>query len=191
MTDINDTYSSDFSDDASPTNATPTDPGASGFEPAIDIAAVIETLQKQLADQNDKYLRLAAEYDNYRKRSVRERQEAELRGMGILIRGILDALDDLGRFAHVDPATTNATAVQQVTEVASRSRSRDRESGGPAVRSGRARGDHHGARRKRGRRSSYRARVPGRVRIQWTVITAGPGHCEAVERLVLRLNRTR
>ena len=117
MTDINDSYSSDFSDDASPSNASPTDPGASGFEPAIDIASVIEGLQKQLADQNDKYLRLAAEYDNYRKRSVRERQEAELRGMGLLIRGILDALDDLGRFAHVDPATTNATAVQEGAEM--------------------------------------------------------------------------
>jgi molecular chaperone GrpE len=67
----------------------------------------------QLAEQRERYLRLAAEYDNFRKRSTRERQDAELRGMGLLIRGIIDALDDLGRFAHVDPATTDAPTVVQ------------------------------------------------------------------------------
>ncbi len=73
--------------------------------------APINDLEKQLADSKDKYLRLAAEYDNFRKRSVRERQEAEQKGMGNLIRGILDALDDLGRFAHVDPETVDSKTV--------------------------------------------------------------------------------
>jgi molecular chaperone GrpE len=63
-------------------------------------------MQRMLAEQHEKYLRLAAEYDNYRKRSVRERQEASLRGQADMLRGLLDALDDLTRFAHVDPATT-------------------------------------------------------------------------------------
>ncbi len=71
----------------------------------------------QLAEQKDKLLRLAAEFDNFRKRSVRERQEAELRGMSVLVRGILEALDDLGRFAHVDPATTDALTLQQGVEM--------------------------------------------------------------------------
>jgi len=70
-----------------------------------------------LADEKDKLLRLAAEFDNFRKRSVRERQEAEARGMSLLVRGILDALDDLGRFAHVDPATTDARTLQQGVEM--------------------------------------------------------------------------
>lgn len=74
-------------------------------------AAPIDDLEKLLADSKDKYLRLAAEYDNFRKRSVRERQEAELKGMGLLIRGILEALDDLGRFAHVDPETVDSKTV--------------------------------------------------------------------------------
>jgi molecular chaperone GrpE len=67
--------------------------------------------QRALAEQHDKYLRLAAEYDNYRKRSVRERQEASVRGQAELLRGLLDALDDLSRFAHVDPATTDTKTV--------------------------------------------------------------------------------
>jgi molecular chaperone GrpE len=71
----------------------------------------------QLEEQKDKLLRLAAEYDNFRKRTVRERQEAEARGMSVLVRGILDELDDLGRFAHVDPAKTDSLTLQQGVEM--------------------------------------------------------------------------
>jgi molecular chaperone GrpE len=66
---------------------------------------------QQLAEQRDKYLRLAAEYDNFRKRSNKERQEAQSRGQAELLKGMLDVLDDIGRFAHVDPASTNAETV--------------------------------------------------------------------------------
>ncbi|MEP6732203.1 MAG: nucleotide exchange factor GrpE [bacterium] len=66
------------------------------------------SLQQQLDDQKEKYLRLAAEYDNYRRRTVKERQEAHLRGQGDMLKGLIDPLDDIGRFAHVDPATTDA-----------------------------------------------------------------------------------
>jgi len=74
-------------------------------------AASGDETERLLAEQHDKYLRLAAEYDNYRKRSVRERQEASLRGQAELLRSLLDALDDLSRFAHVDPATTDTKTV--------------------------------------------------------------------------------
>jgi molecular chaperone GrpE len=67
--------------------------------------------ERLLSEQQDKYLRLAAEYDNYRKRSVRERQEASLRGQAELLRGLLDPLDDLTRFAHLDPATSDTKMV--------------------------------------------------------------------------------
>ena len=62
----------------------------------------------ELAETRDKLLRLAAEFDNFRKRTVRERQEAHLRGQADMLKGMIDGLDDLGRFAHVDPATTDA-----------------------------------------------------------------------------------
>ncbi|MDB4913228.1 MAG: Protein grpE [Gemmatimonadetes bacterium] len=62
-------------------------------------------------DQRERYLRLAAEYDNYRKRTSRERQEAHVRGQADMLRELIDPLDDLGRFAHVDPATTDAKTV--------------------------------------------------------------------------------
>jgi molecular chaperone GrpE len=68
-------------------------------------------VRRQLDEQREKYLRLAAEYDNFRKRSARERQEAHWRGQADMVRGMLEALDDLGRFAHVDPASVDARTV--------------------------------------------------------------------------------
>ena len=66
-----------------------------------------------LAGERDRYLRLAAEYDNYRKRSAKERQEAGARAQGDLVRQLVEALDDVARFAHIDPVTTDAATVVQ------------------------------------------------------------------------------
>ena len=74
-------------------------------------------LESELAEQRDKYLRLAAEYDNFRKRMQRERVEGAQRAQGELVKQLLDALDDLARFAHVDPATVDATTVVQGAEM--------------------------------------------------------------------------
>ena len=76
--------------------------------------------QRQLDAQRDKYLRLAAEYDNFKKRTVRERTEASSRGQAELIRHIMDALDDLARFAHVDPEAAEARTVVQGVEMVER-----------------------------------------------------------------------
>ena len=70
-----------------------------------------EAMQREIADLKDRYLRQAAEYDNFRRRAVKERQEAGWRGQGELVRGILDAIDDITRFAHVDPDTVDAKTV--------------------------------------------------------------------------------
>jgi len=77
----------------------------------------VADLERRLADQQERYLRLAAEYDNYRKRSVRERSEAQSRGQADLVKQLLDPLDDLARFAHVDPATVEAGTVVQGAEM--------------------------------------------------------------------------
>ncbi|MCU0615743.1 MAG: nucleotide exchange factor GrpE, partial [Gemmatimonadaceae bacterium] len=96
-----------------------TDPNSTGAHPAVDPAALHATeatasadpgqlhdgastddaLRREVADTRERMLRLAAEYDNFRKRAVKERQEAGWRAQGDLVRGLLDALDDLQRFA--------------------------------------------------------------------------------------------
>jgi molecular chaperone GrpE len=77
----------------------------------------VADLERRLTDQQDKYLRLAAEYDNYRKRSIRERAESQSRGQADLVKQLLDPLDDLSRFAHVDPNTVEAATVVQGAEM--------------------------------------------------------------------------
>lgn len=75
-------------------------------------------LERELTLERDKYLRLVAEFDNFRKRMMKERIEAESRGQSELVRHMLDPLDDIARFAHVDPATTeSATVVEGVALV--------------------------------------------------------------------------
>ena len=68
-------------------------------------------LERELTLERDKYLRLVAEFDNFRKRMMKERVEAEARGQAELVRHMLDPLDDIARFAHVDPATTETSTI--------------------------------------------------------------------------------
>jgi len=86
------------------------DSGDTGSEQAV---AGDANSTSDLASEREKYLRLAAEYDNYRKRSVRERSEVGARAQADLIRQMVEALDDLARFAHVDPSTTDAETIVQ------------------------------------------------------------------------------
>ena len=88
--------------------------------PLADAPVGDENIAREVADQREKYLRLAAEYDNYRKRSMRERSEAEGRGQASLIKQLLDPLDDLSRFAHVDPTTVDPATITQGADMVER-----------------------------------------------------------------------
>ena len=67
----------------------------------------MEALAKTLADANDKYLRLAAEYDNYRKRTAREKEHLYNDAKIDTIKPFLAVLDNLERgvqqFEEGDP----------------------------------------------------------------------------------------
>jgi molecular chaperone GrpE len=62
-------------------------------------------LEDDLAELKDRHLRLAAEFDNYRKRSSRERAELADRAQASFVAKLLDVLDDLDRLVASDPAT--------------------------------------------------------------------------------------
>ena len=53
--------------------------------------------QQEIADLRDKYLRLSAEFDNYRKRTLKEKAELILNGSEKCVTSILPILDDLER----------------------------------------------------------------------------------------------
>jgi molecular chaperone GrpE len=86
-------------------------------EDAIDMSTASPDAQRELEDQRDRYLRLAAEYDNYRKRSQRERQEAGARAQGDLVKSLIDSLDDLQRVTAQDPETVDGKTIHQGIEV--------------------------------------------------------------------------
>ncbi|MDP9176236.1 MAG: nucleotide exchange factor GrpE [Gemmatimonadota bacterium] len=88
-----------------------TDERGAGAQDQDGIGDRISELQRDLTTERDKLLRLAAEFDNYRKRMMRERLEAEARGKAELVKDILEPLDDIARFAHVDPAVTDSTTL--------------------------------------------------------------------------------
>jgi molecular chaperone GrpE len=62
-------------------------------------------LEGDLAELKDRHLRLAAEFDNYRKRSSKERAELADRAQASFVSKLLDVLDDLERLMASDPAT--------------------------------------------------------------------------------------
>lgn len=56
-----------------------------------------EKLQKQLDELNDRYMRMAAEYDNYRKRVAKERDMIRSEATGKALSAILPIYDNLER----------------------------------------------------------------------------------------------
>jgi molecular chaperone GrpE len=62
----------------------------------------LESAQAQAAEANDKYLRMMAEYDNFRKRSAKEKEGIYADAYADCIAGILPVLDNLERAAGVD-----------------------------------------------------------------------------------------
>ncbi len=85
----------------------------SGAAETANTGATETRAESDVAGERDRYLRLAAEYDNYRKRSAKERQDAGTRAQADLVRQLIEALDDVARFAHVDPAVTDAATIVQ------------------------------------------------------------------------------
>lgn len=60
----------------------------------------VQKLKEELKEANDKYLRLAAEFDNYRKRNAKERNELIKSAGEDVIKSLLDVLDDSERAAQ-------------------------------------------------------------------------------------------
>lgn len=65
-----------------------------------EIAELKETVlakEKEIADLNDKYLRLYAEYDNFRRRSAKERENIYFDAKSDTLKNILPILDNMER----------------------------------------------------------------------------------------------
>ncbi len=73
----------------------------------------IEELQTKVAEVNDRYVRLAAEFDNYRRRTAKERLELISTASEDVIKGMLPVLDDCERALTVlREAGSDAAAIE-------------------------------------------------------------------------------
>ena len=92
-------------------------PGVVDADPSLSVdsepAGEIARLDAAYKAERDKHLRLAAEFDNFRKRMAKERQEAGTRAQAEMVQGLVEILDDIMRFAHLDPATVDSNTVVQ------------------------------------------------------------------------------
>ena len=81
--------------------------------------AKIAELEKKLADadvaaaeQNDRYLRMAAEYDNFRKRSAKEKEGIYADAYADALKNILPMIDNLERAVGVEGAEALAKGLE-------------------------------------------------------------------------------
>ena len=77
----------------------------------------LKEAQAQIEDQKDKYLRLSAEFDNYRKRTVKEKAELILNGGEKSIKSILPVIDDMERALTTMETATDVNAVKEGVEL--------------------------------------------------------------------------
>jgi len=93
-----------------------TDENMSGFTHLNETGAreeELESLRDELQQQKDKYLRLFAEFDNFRKRSARENMELRQTAGKEVIISLLDVLDDCDRAERQLQAATNIDQVRE------------------------------------------------------------------------------
>lgn len=80
-------------DDATATGGVSSAGGGTSAEDDAPVAS----LETEYAALNDRYLRLAAEYDNFRKRTAREWREYQARATADVLREMLELADNLDR----------------------------------------------------------------------------------------------
>lgn len=81
------------------------------------LAKELEEANKVIEDQKDKYLRLSAEFDNYRKRTMKEKAELILNGGEKTISSILPIVDDFERALKNMETATDVAAVKEGVEL--------------------------------------------------------------------------
>lgn len=81
------------------------------------LSAELEKANRQVEELKDKYLRLSAEFDNYRKRTMKEKAELVLNGGEKTIGSILPVVDDLERALKNMESATDVKAVKEGVEL--------------------------------------------------------------------------
>ncbi len=101
-----------------------------GGLPVESPESAVGRLTAELDEARDRHLRLAAEYDNFRKRTARERAELSDKAQGSLAGKLLDALDDLDRLVAGGDKATDLAVFQQAVALIDRKLRKELEAAG-------------------------------------------------------------
>ena len=114
---------------AAPLDAETQQPAQAAAHPAAEESAAASELQTL----RDRFMRLAAEFDNYRKRTEKERVESWGRAQAQLVQQLLDPLDDLQRVAHYGTETATVQSLLDGVQMVERKLLRTLEAAGLEV----------------------------------------------------------
>lgn len=85
---------------------------------------------RAIEEAEDRFLRLAAEYDNYRRRTIKEKAESFDRGAIDFAARLLDVLDDFDRLMTSDTETTDYSTYRSAVELIIKKLGKELEAGG-------------------------------------------------------------
>lgn len=78
-----------------------------------DSNAEVEKLKAEVAEQKDKFLRMMAEFENYKRRNAKEKQELALTGGKDIVESLLVVLDDVDRASKQLEQTNDITVLKE------------------------------------------------------------------------------
>jgi molecular chaperone GrpE len=110
-----DNHQEQAQDEKSGENAS--EPGTDGTPASDKKIADEKSFEEKLAEMQDKYLRLSAEFDNYRKRTLKEKMDISKYAGEELLKNILPFMDDFERAAKHLETTTDSAAIKEGIDI--------------------------------------------------------------------------
>ena len=99
-------------------NSAETDNQAETDQPEVSVEKdPLDVALDEIADLKDKYLRSVAEFDNYRKRTLKERAELILNGGEKVITAVLPVIDDMERAIENGKKTDDPEVLREGMEL--------------------------------------------------------------------------
>jgi molecular chaperone GrpE len=112
MENTNETLNNETTATSTAETTTNTEETTAATEPVIELSET-EQLQNKVNEINDKYMRMYAEYDNFKRRTIKERQDYIATAGKEMVVSMINVLDDFDRAAKAIEAATDIDAVKE------------------------------------------------------------------------------
>lgn len=96
------------------TSSTSSTSGASDYGSVADLERQIEGLKAQIEERTSQYMRIAADFENYRKRTSKEKEELEVQIKGNTVTELLPVVDNFERArSQIKPQTESEMTIHK------------------------------------------------------------------------------